>query len=85
MDTEEEMNRVIRQRDQAEEVVDKLKTMFGIKDKWSNHYGYEEFLEDAKTIIASGPSDKTDDPGICTHCGFPRKVPGEPCELCHIV
>lgn len=85
MYTEEKMNRVIRQRDQAEEVVDKLKTMLGIKDKWSIHYGYEEFLEDAKTIIDSGPSDETDDPGICTHCGFPKKVPGEPCELCGIV
>lgn len=85
MYTDEEMNKVIRQRDEAEEVVDKLKIMLGIEDKWSNHYGYEEFLEDVKTIIASGPPDKTDDPGICTHCGFPRKIPGEPCELCHIV
>jgi len=86
MYTEEEINKVIRQRDRAEEVVDKLKTILGIKEKWSNHYGYEELLEDAKTIIASGTSDNADDdPGICTHCGFPRKLPGEPCELCHTV
>jgi hypothetical protein len=81
MYTEEEMNKVIRQRDQAEDVVDKLKTMLGIEDKWSNHYGYEEFLEDAKTILASEPSDRTGEPDICTHCGFPRKFPGKPCEL----
>jgi hypothetical protein len=85
MYTEKEMNRVIRQRDRAEEVVDKLKSMLGIKEKWSNHYGYEDFLEDAKSILSSDPSDKPDEPGICTHCGFPRKIPGEPCELCHTV
>ena len=85
MYTEKEIKKIIRQRDQAERVVDSIKDMLGIKDEWSNRYGYEDFLEDAKTIIASGPAEEDDEGGICTHCGFPRKVPGEPCELCHNV
>ena len=83
MYTQEEMDRVIRERDQAENVIDEIKAMLGIDKRWSNHYGYEDFLKDAKDVIASPPADKDDDTGICTHCGFPRKYPGEPCELCH--
>ncbi len=83
MYTEQDMNKIIRQRDRAEEVIDKIKSMLGIDQSWSNHYGYEDFLEDAKTIITTLPADAVEDVGICTHCGFPRKLPGEPCELCH--
>ncbi len=85
MYTEKDMKKIIRQRDQAERVVDNIKDMLGIKEEWSNRYGYEDFLEDAKAIIANVPADEPDESGICTHCGFPRKLPGEPCELCHNV
>ncbi len=42
MYTQEEMDRAIRERDQAENVVDEIKTMLGIDKRWSNHYGYED-------------------------------------------
>ncbi len=86
MYTENDMKKIMRQRDQAERVVDEIKDMLGIKEEWSNRYGYDEFIEDANALIASIVSvDGDDDSGICTHCGFPRKLPGEPCELCHNV
>ena len=85
MYTEQEVNKLKQQRDRAEAVVDQLKSMLGIEEAWSNHYGYEEFLEEARVKITSPPEEESEECGICTHCGFPRKIPGEPYELCHIV
>ncbi len=84
MYSEQKMDEVIRQRDRAEEVIDKIKSMLGIEKEWSNNYGYEAFLEEARSIIIS--QQVVDDVyHICTYCGYPKKRTGMPCDLCQNV
>jgi len=85
MDSEQTMDEIIWQRDRAQEVIDRIKVLLGIEKEWSDNYGYEEFLEEARTLIIARHGVDRAEYDICTHCGFPRKRAGMPCELCHNV
>jgi len=83
MDNEQKLVKITEERDRAREVIESIKCMLGIKRKWSDQYGYNEFLEDAGRIIVSQLDHENIEGRPCSYCGYPKKYPGIPCELCH--